>query len=100
MYAWRSILSSLPQYSWIETHVLAREQGPPIRVIVAEPDAASRRLICSPLESDSNVGLQCIDNSDLLSVIQETDPDLVIFDVQTNAITKNSCRSNVSFCSA
>lgn len=100
MYAWRSILSSLPQYSWIETHVLAREQGPPMRVIVAEPDAASRRLICSPLESDSNVGLQCIDNSDLLSVIQETDPDLVIFDVQTNAITKNSCRSNVSFCSA
>jgi two-component system LytT family response regulator len=81
-------LSSLPQHSWIDTHVHAREQGPAMRVIVAEPDTASRRLICSILESESNVELQCIDNSDLLSVIQEVDPDLVILDIQTNAIRR------------
>jgi len=81
-------LSSLPQHSWIETQALAREQGPAIRVIVAEPDTASRRLICSILESESNVELQCIDNSDLLAVIRETDPDLVIMDLQTSAIRR------------
>ena len=81
-------MSSLPQHSWTETQVLAREQDPAMRVIVAEPDTASRRLICSILESESNVELHCIDNSDLLSVIQETDPDLVILDIQTNAIRR------------
>jgi len=81
-------LSSLPQHSWIDTQVLAREQDPAMRVIVAEPDTASRRLICSILESESNVELHCIDNSDLLSVIQEVDPDLVILDIQTNAIRR------------
>jgi two-component system LytT family response regulator len=78
-------LSSLPQHSWIDAQALAREQSPAMRVIVAEPDAASRRLICSILESESNVQLQCIDNVDLLAVIRETDPDLVIVDIQTSA---------------
>jgi CheY-like chemotaxis protein len=81
-------LSSLPQHSWIDTQALAREQGPAMRVIVAEPDTASRRLICSILESEPNVELHCIDNPDLLSVIQEADPDLVILDVQTKAIRR------------
>jgi len=84
----RSTLSSLPQHSWIDTQALAREQGPALRVIVAEPDTASRRLICSILESESNVELQCINNSDLLAVIRETDPDLVILDIQTSAIRR------------
>src|SRR6201981_2521335 len=60
----------------------------PVRVLVAEPDAVSRRLICSILEAESNVTLQCIDSSDLLSVIQEPDPDLVILDMQTSAIRR------------
>lgn len=81
-------MSSLPHHSGIETLVLAREQSPAMRVIVAEPDTASRRLICSILESESDVELQCIDNFDLLSLIQETDPDLVILDIQTNAIRR------------
>src|SRR5258708_11404602 len=84
----RSTLSSLPQHSWTDTKPLAREQGPAMRVIVAEPDTASRRLICSILESESNVELQCIDNSELLAVIRETDPDLVILDIQTSAIRR------------
>ena len=81
-------MSSHAQYSGFETHVLAREQDPPIRVIVAEPDTASRRLICSILESATNVSLECVDNSDLLSVIQETDPDLVILDTQTTVVKR------------
>jgi two-component system, LytTR family, response regulator len=81
-------MSSFPQNSWTEARVLAREQGPPVRVVVAEPDTVSRRLICSILEAESNVTLQCIDSSVLLSVIQETDPDLVILDMQTSAIRR------------
>ena len=81
-------MSSFPQNSWTEAKVLAREQGPPMRVVVAEPDTVSRRLICSILEAESNVTLQYIDSSDLLSVIQETDPDLVILDMQTSVIRR------------
>src|SRR5690242_14376881 len=84
----RSTLSSLPQHSWADTHALTREQGPAMRVIVAEPDTASRRLICSILESESNVALQCIDKFELLSVNQNADPDLVILDIQTKAIRR------------
>ena len=38
------------------------------------------------LESEPDVLVQCIDNSDLLSKIQEANPDLVILDVHTTAI--------------
>jgi two-component system, LytTR family, response regulator len=84
--SWGSALSSFAQHSWIERNVSAREQYTHIRVIVAEPDPTSRRLICSLLENQPDVLMECIDNSDLLSKIQEVEPDLVILDVKTNAI--------------
>ena len=55
--------------------------GTMIRVLVAEPDAASRRLICSILQSEPDVELQCLDNSQLISSMQKRGPDLVIMDI-------------------
>jgi two-component system, LytTR family, response regulator len=76
-------LSSFPHDSWVETPVLPREQGAPMRVLVAEPDTVSRRLICSILESESEAEVLCVDSSRLLASIQECDPDLVIMDIHT-----------------
>ena len=61
-----------------------------IRVLVAEPDAASRRLICSILQSEPDVKLQCVDNSQLISSIQECDPDLVIMDMHASETRRAS----------
>ena len=52
----------------------------PIRVLVSEPDAVSRRLICSLLECESGLTATCVDDSRLVSSIQESAPDLVILD--------------------
>ena len=60
----------------------------PIRVLVSEPDAGSRRLICSPLEFDPGITVACVDNSKLLSSILENAPDLVIVDIHTPAISE------------
>ena len=61
-----------------------------IRVLVAEPDTASRRLICSILQSEPDVKLQCVDNSQLISSIQECDPDLVIMDMHASETRRAS----------
>jgi two-component system LytT family response regulator len=58
----------------------------PIRVVVSEPDAVSRRLICSLLECESGMTVTCVDDSRLVSSIEESAPDLVILDVHTPAI--------------
>ena len=58
----------------------------PIRVLVSEPDAASRRLICSLLEREPGVTMACVDDSQLVSSILESAPDLLILDVHTPAI--------------
>lgn len=57
-----------------------------IRVLVAEPDPVSRRLICSLLEYESGMTATCVDDSRLVSSIQDSAPDLVIVDVHTPAI--------------
>src|ERR1700746_409476 len=85
---WGCTLSSFAQHSWIQSYVLPREHETFFRVMVAETDPAARRLICSLVEKEPDVVLQCIDNSDLLSRIQEAEPDLVILDVKTNAIRR------------
>jgi two-component system, LytTR family, response regulator len=64
----------------------ANEPHTPVRVLIAEPDALSRRLICTMLEREPDVTFQCIDSSDILAAIQESAPDLVIVDAQTTAI--------------
>jgi two-component system, LytTR family, response regulator len=83
-------VSSFPQDSWVETQVLAREQSTSIRVLVAEPDTVSRRLICSILESESEAEVLCVDNSRLLASVQECDPDLVILDIHTTETRRAS----------
>ena len=57
-----------------------------IRVLVAEPDTASRRLICAILETEPDVSFQCINNSDIVAAIQDSAPDLVIVDLQATAM--------------
>jgi two-component system LytT family response regulator len=60
----------------------------PIRVLVSEPDLVSRRLICSLVEGESGMSVTCVDDSRLMSSIQESAPDLVIVDVHTPAIRR------------
>ena len=69
-----------------ENETRASAYALPIRVLVSEPDAASRRLICSLLECESGMTVTCVDDSRLVSSIQESAPDLVIVDVHTPAI--------------
>jgi two-component system, LytTR family, response regulator len=59
-----------------------------IRVLLVEPDTVSRRLICSLLECESDITLECADDYRLVSSIQEFTPDLVILDVQTPSIRR------------
>jgi two-component system, LytTR family, response regulator len=63
-------------------------QSAPVRVLLVEPDTVSRRLICSLLECESDMTLECADDSRLVSSIQEFAPDLVILDVHTPAIRR------------
>jgi len=66
----------------------ASAQALPIRVLVSEPDAVSRRLICSLLECESGITVTCVDDSRLVSSIQESAPDLVILDAHIAAIRR------------
>jgi two-component system, LytTR family, response regulator len=75
-----------PETFGLETTTPGHVHGAPIRVLVSEPDAVSRRLICSLLESDPGMTVTCADDSTLLSSIQENAPELVIVDVHTPAI--------------
>jgi len=59
-----------------------------LRVLVAEPDVVSRRLVCTLLEGEPGVSFQCIDNSDVVAAIQDSVPDLVIVDSQATAIRR------------
>ena len=58
----------------------------PIRVLVSEPDLASRRLICALLEHESGVTATIVDESELLPSILDSAPDLVIVDVHASTI--------------
>jgi two-component system LytT family response regulator len=71
-----------------ETETRASAHVLPIRVLVSEPDAVSRRLICSLLECESGMTVTCVDDSRLVSLIEESAPDLVILDVHTPAISR------------
>jgi two-component system LytT family response regulator len=71
-----------------ESEARASTHALPIRVLVSEPDPVSRRLICSLLEYESGMIATCVDDSRLVSSIQESTPDLVILDVYTPAIRR------------
>jgi two-component system, LytTR family, response regulator len=81
-------VSSFPQDSWVANAVVVPDQGAPIRVLVAEPDTVSRRLICSVLESEPDAKVLCVDSSSLLPSIQEFEPDLVILDINLTEISR------------
>jgi hypothetical protein len=68
-------VSSFPQDSWISNAVVVPDQSAPIRVLVAEPDTVSRRLICSIFEGESDAKVLCAESSRLFPSIQEFDPD-------------------------
>jgi two-component system LytT family response regulator len=83
-------VSSFPQDSWVANAVVVADQGAPIRVLVAEPDTVSRRLICSILESECDATILCVDSSRLIPSIQDFEPDLVILDINTTEISRTS----------
>jgi two-component system, LytTR family, response regulator len=62
----------------------------PLRVLVSEPDIVSRRFVCALLERESGMMVTCVDDSRLVSSIQESAPDLVIVDAHTPAIRRAS----------
>ena len=47
----------------------------PIRVLVTEPDVVSRRSICALVERESCMMVTCVDDSRLVSSIQDSAPD-------------------------
>lgn len=57
-----------------------------LRVLLSEPDAASRKLICSLLENEPGIAVACVDDSKLVASLLESAPDLVVLDVHTPAV--------------
>lgn len=80
---------SFPEIFGVEPTPSAHVHLAPIRVLVAEPDAASRRLICLLVEGEPGMTAECVDASRLLSSVQEHAPDLVILDANTQAISRD-----------
>jgi two-component system LytT family response regulator len=60
----------------------------PLRVLVTEPDITSRRLICALLQSAGKTMVRCVEDSELLSAIHETDPHIVIVDAHSPLIRR------------
>ena len=79
-------MSSYSEISEATASSLLRAQREPIRVLVAEPDIASCRLISSLLGQESEITANYIDGSRLVSSVQEAVPDIVIVDSNTLAI--------------
>lgn len=72
----------------LEAPTSVRVRSAPIRVLIAEPDVVSRRLICSLVECELEMTAECVDDSLLLPSIQENPPDLVILDANTPVIKR------------
>lgn len=82
-------LRSDPEIPAVEVLALGYGHVEPIRVLVVEPDAGSRRLICSLVEREPGMTVECVDDSRLVSSVQERAPDLVILDAHTPAIRRD-----------
>jgi len=81
-------LSSVPEISEVTVSPLLHAQRERLRVLVAEPDIASRRLISSLLAQESGITAKYIDGSRLVSSVQESLPDIVVLDANTPAIRR------------
>jgi two-component system LytT family response regulator len=60
----------------------------PLRVLVSEPDITSRRLICALLQSDGETTVTCVEDSQLLSAIDEAAPHIVMVDAHSPSIRR------------
>ena len=78
-------LSSFSEIPEAKATPLLHAPWDPIRVLVAEPDAACRHLISVLLAGETEITAEYVDGSRLLSSIQEGSPDLVIMDANTPA---------------
>ena len=81
-------MRSLPELPGAEVQAWGNVYCAPIRVLVAEPDVVSRRLICSLVECEPEMTAECVDDSLMISAIQENGPELVILDAKTNVIRR------------
>lgn len=81
-------MSSVPEISEVTVSPLLHAQRERLRVLVAEPDIASRRLISSLLAQESGITAKYIDGSRLVSSVQESLPDIVVLDANTPAIRR------------
>lgn len=82
-------LRSVPEILGVEAQASVRVHAAPIRVLVVEPEAGTRRLICSLVEGEPGMTVECVDDSRLVSSVQECAPDLVILDAHTPAIRRD-----------
>jgi two-component system LytT family response regulator len=82
-------LISVPEILRVDTPASVRGQVASIRVLVVEPESGTRRLICSLVEGEPGMTVECVDNSRLVSSVQECAPDLVILDAYTPAIRRD-----------
>ncbi len=81
-------MRSFPEVPAVDVPAVGYLPGAPIRVLVAEPDVVSRRLICSLVECEPEMTAECVDDSLMISAIQENAPELVILDAKTNVIRR------------
>jgi two-component system LytT family response regulator len=82
-------MSSFLHNSWGGERVQSAGQpSATLGILIAEADETSRKLMRSILENESDVTVEFVDGSNLLSAVQEMNPDLVILDMQTNAIRR------------
>jgi two-component system, LytTR family, response regulator len=85
-------LRAVPEILGVEEPASVPVLVAPIRVMVVEADAGSRRLICSLVEREAGMKVECVDGSRLVSSVQEHAPDLVILDAHTPAIKRDKTR--------
>lgn len=81
-------MSSFLHNSWAERIPFAGRLNATLRILVAEADATSNRLIRSILENESDVVVEFVDDSNIISALQEMNPDLVILDMHTNTVRR------------
>ena len=66
---------SVPEIAGVEVPASVQGHDRPFRVLVSEPDAVSRRLICSLLRCESDMTLEWPTTGRIVSTIQEFAPD-------------------------
>jgi two-component system, LytTR family, response regulator len=82
-------LISVPEILRVDTPASVRGQVASIRVLVVEPESGTRRLLCSLVEGEPGMTVECVDDSRLVSSVQECAPDLIILDAHTPGLRRD-----------